>query len=254
MALGHAPLGLLGLVFIAGSLVMLFLTILPGVSWVPPLRDTYFLRAETMGIRGARPITQWTFFYVCGLENLNCGFPQAAMGIGSDAWAPGGLGAPRELVGEYAGGTTSHYYWYMWRFGWVFFIIGLFFEVIAFFVGFLACLGRLGAAMAGLVAGTALFFNTLAVCLMTATFVKMRNAFLANRMPAQIGAHGYGLAWGAWFALLIAVGLFFAGVAAGGGRKKSDHVHSTSRGSRRNRSRGSNLEIGSRRRVKEEYN
>lgn len=242
MALGHAPLGLLALLFLAASLVMLFLTILAGVSWVSPLRDTYFLRAETLLIRGARPVTQWSFFYVCEPGNVLCGPARAAMGIGADAWLPGGLGAPRELVGDFANGTTSYYYWYMWRFGWVFYIIALFFEVIAFFVGFLACLGRLGAAMAGLVAGTSLFFYTIAVCLMTATFVKMRDAFIQNGMPAQIGSYGFGLSWGAWAALLIATGLFFAGVASPS--RRDNH------GGRRSKS---SLGLGGRR-VKEEYN
>lgn len=59
------------------------------------------------------------------------------------------------------------YYFYMWRFGWVFYLIGLFFAVMAFFAGFLACCGRLGSAISGLVSLTALFFYTIAVSLMT---------------------------------------------------------------------------------------
>lgn len=74
---------------------------------------------------------------------------------------------PTSSWAGYGGGTTSFYYWYMWRFGWVFFLITLFFQVLAFFAGFLACCGRLGSAIAGLVAVTALFFDTIAVTLMT---------------------------------------------------------------------------------------
>lgn len=55
----------------------------------------------------------------------------------------------------------------MWRFGWVFYLMSLFFAVIAFFAGFLACCGRLGSAISGLVSLTALFFYTIAVSLMT---------------------------------------------------------------------------------------
>lgn len=55
----------------------------------------------------------------------------------------------------------------MWRFGWVLYIISLFFAVVAFFTGFLACCGRLGSAVSGLVSLTALFFYTIAVSLMT---------------------------------------------------------------------------------------
>lgn len=68
---------------------------------------------------------------------------------------------------SHGGNTTSEYYFYMWRFGWVLYIMSLFFAVVAFFTGFLACCGRLGSAVSGLVSLTALFFYTIAVSLMT---------------------------------------------------------------------------------------
>jgi hypothetical protein len=55
----------------------------------------------------------------------------------------------------------------MWRFGWVFFLIALFFEVLAFLAGFLALCSRLGSAFTGLLSLVALFFLTIAVSLMT---------------------------------------------------------------------------------------
>lgn len=72
-----------------------------------------------------------------------------------------------DLSSSYAGGTTSMYYFYMWRFGWVFYLISLFFMVVAFFAGFLACCGRLGSALSGLVSLAALFFYSIAASLMT---------------------------------------------------------------------------------------
>lgn len=55
----------------------------------------------------------------------------------------------------------------MWRFGWVFFLIALFFEVLAFFAGFLALCSRLGSMFTGLLSLVALVFLTVAVSLMT---------------------------------------------------------------------------------------
>lgn len=75
------------------------------------------------------------------------------------------------LFSSYAGHTTSMYYFYMWRFGWVLYLISLFLAVMAFFTGFLACCGRLGSALSGLVSLAALFFYTIAVSLMTYVFV-----------------------------------------------------------------------------------
>jgi hypothetical protein len=162
-----ASLGLVGLVFLAGSLVMLFFVILSAVTTTAPLNDTYFLRANTSGISGARDITQWTYFYICGDANTNCSGAAPDPALGS-AWDGDPANPPpAELLGSYGGDTTSHYYWYMWRFGWVFYLISLFFEVLAFFTGFIACCGRLGSAVAGFAAVVALFFYTIAVSLMT---------------------------------------------------------------------------------------
>lgn len=146
---------------------MLFFVVLSGVTPSPPLDKTYFLRADTSRILGAHhPVTQWTFFHTCGLHNTDCGPARPALPFG-DAWDPYPRFAPPELTGPFGNNTTSHYYWYMWRFGWVFFMMTLFFEVFAFLIGFFACGGRLGSAIAGLVSAVALCFFTIAVSLMT---------------------------------------------------------------------------------------
>lgn len=168
---------------------------------------------------------------------------------------------------SYAGNTTSMYYFYMWRFGWVFYLMSLFFAVMAFFTGFLACCGRLGSALAGLVSLTALFFYTIAVSLMTyvlplsnrdllyewyadlydsATFVKARDAFRADNRTASIGTWAFGFSWGAWAALLIATVMFFLGT-----RRNDTGTTRTWRRTRSTRSRRS-YDLGSHR-VKDDY-
>lgn len=170
---------------------------------------------------------------------------------------------------SYAGNTTSMYYYYMWRFGWVFYLISLFFAVMAFFAGFLACCGRLGSAISGLVSLTALFFYTIAVSLMTyvpfsgllggqqltrftlysAVFVKARDAFRADNRDASIGTYAFGFSWGAWAALLIATVLFFLGT------RQNDMGHSPRRFGRSRSTRSQrSYDLGSGpRRVKEDY-
>lgn len=158
----------------------------------------------------------------------------------------------------------------MWRFGWVFYLISLFFMVAAFFAGFLACCGRLGSAISGLVSLTALFFYSIAAALMTyvtksakrlivvkdrrlilrvffsATFVKARDAFLRDDRTASLGKYAFGFTWGAWAALLIATVLFFMGA------RSSDGVSSRRwRRTRSTRSRRS-FEMGPSR-VKDNY-
>ncbi|KAI1379917.1 SUR7/PalI family-domain-containing protein [Hypoxylon crocopeplum] len=216
MARANTYLAPLSLIFLAGSLVMLFFVILSAVTTTSPLGQTYFLSADTSGITGARPITQWAYFYICGADNVDCSGAWPAPPLGW-AWSANPTGAPAELIGSHGGDTTSFYYYYMWRFGWVFYLIALVFSVLAFFAGFVACCGRLGSAIAGLAALVALFFHTIAVSLMTAVFVRMRNAFMANGHDASLGRYAFGFSWGSWTALLIATILFCVGIRGGDG-------------------------------------
>ncbi len=55
----------------------------------------------------------------------------------------------------------------MWRFAWVFFLLALLFEVLAFFGGIFALCNRLVSGLTGLLSLTALFFFTIAVSMMT---------------------------------------------------------------------------------------
>lgn len=242
------PLGGLGLLFTSGSLVLLFFIILSGVSNVTPFKDTYFLQADTSGITGAKDITRWTYFYMCDENNLNCAGPWPAPPFGW-AWSGDASGVPDGLEGSHGRGTTSKFYFYMWRFGWVFYMMSLFFIAMTWFASFLACCGRLGSAIAALVAAIGLFFLTIAVSLMTATFVKARDAFHAAGRDANIGQYAFGFGWGAWAALLIATVLFGLGIrsdkAAGGGGGRSWRRRKSTRSRR-------SYDVGSRR-VKDDY-
>ncbi|KAG6014531.1 hypothetical protein E4U54_005121 [Claviceps lovelessii] len=216
------PLGLGGLIMLATSMLFLYFIILSAVDDSTPLDRTYFLRANTAGITGAREWSQWTYFYVCGDNNLDCTGAKAGMPVGR-AWDAGAQNVPDGLAGSYGGGTTSHKFFYMWRFGWVFILITLFFETLAFFTGFLACCGRLGAALSFFVAAFALVCHTVASSLFTATFVMARDRFRDAGREASIGSYAFGWIWGSYAALLVATVLFAMGMrsdktnAAGGG-------------------------------------
>ncbi|KAK8104464.1 uncharacterized protein PG998_011497 [Apiospora kogelbergensis] len=214
MALSHAGLGLTSLILLAASIVLMLFVILSGVTNVTPFNRTYFLSAATDGITGARPRTQWTYFYMCRPGNVDCGGAWPAPPFGW-AWDANPTGAPSSLVGSHGNHTTSSYFFYMWRFGWVFYLMTLFFSVLAFFTGFLACCGRLGSALAGLSTLVALFFYSIAVSLMTATFVKARNVFAADGRDASLGRYAFGFSWGAWACLFLSMLLFFLGTRAG---------------------------------------
>ena len=77
---------------------MLWLVVLSGVTGSTPLNRIYYLRADTSGITGARPTSQWTFWFVCGANNDNCGSTVPALPLGY-AWIGNSEGAPPALVG-----------------------------------------------------------------------------------------------------------------------------------------------------------
>jgi hypothetical protein len=55
----------------------------------------------------------------------------------------------------------------MWRFGWVFYLLGLIFNVFGFFAALLAPCSRLASGFSGLVTLVGLVFFTIAASLMT---------------------------------------------------------------------------------------
>jgi hypothetical protein len=178
-------MGIVSLILIAGAIILQFFVVLSGVRNTTPLNKTYFLQADTSSIAGSgRAISQWTYFYVCGAGNQDCGSPVPDLPFGY-AWVGGSAGAPAPLIGyvllnepirrmemltscsDHGKDTTSTYYYYMWRFGWVFYLIGLFFTVSAFFTALLAPCSRLASGFSGSILVFALFWFTLAAALMT---------------------------------------------------------------------------------------
>jgi hypothetical protein len=91
-------MGTVSLILIAGALVLMFFVVLSGVTSTTPLNKTYFLQADTSSIPGARALSQWTYFYVCGEGNTNCGAAVPALPFGY-AWVADSTGAPSSLIG-----------------------------------------------------------------------------------------------------------------------------------------------------------
>jgi len=237
----RGAMGIVSLVLIAGALVLMFFVVLSGVKSTIPLNKTYFLTADTSKITGARPVSQWTYFYVCGSGNTDCGKAVPALPLGY-AWVGGGAGAPTTLLGKHGHQTTSTYYYYMWRFGWSLYLVSLVFTVFAFLTSLLAPCARLASALAGFMLVICLFFFSIAAALMTVVFVKLRNVLNSSGHTASIGKYAFGFTWGAWAALFLAMVFLFLG--CGASSRKEDKRRST---------RGSFVDNESQRRVKDEY-
>jgi hypothetical protein len=92
-------MGIVSLILIAGAIVLQFFVVLSGVTNTTPLNKTYFLQADTSTIAGSgRAVSQWTYFYVCGAGNQDCGKPVPDLPFGY-AWVGGSAGVPDALTG-----------------------------------------------------------------------------------------------------------------------------------------------------------
>jgi hypothetical protein len=239
-------LGLSALFVLAGGILLQFFTILSGAINSSPINQFYFLETSTAGIPNARNPSRWTFFAVCGVDgsghNSNCGSVVPALPFDPPRNFGTDVNVPQQFIG-------THQYFYLSRFMFAFYLIALFFAVVALFTGLLALCSRLGGYLSALTTAIALFFQALTAALMTAWIVKGRNAFRSAGFDSHVGVKLIAFTWAAMACFLISTVLFCCGGAAGREKPSVRRERST----RSNRSRGSFLETDSQRRVKDDY-
>ncbi|KAF2090410.1 SUR7-domain-containing protein [Saccharata proteae CBS 121410] len=239
-------LGGLGLLVLAGGILLQFLVILSGTTEASPENQIYFLQASTNGVSpSTRNPSRWTFFAVCGVDsaghNTNCGAVVPALPFDPPRNFGTQDGVPDQFIG-------THHYYYLSRFMFAFYLIALFFSVIALFTGLLALCSRLGGYISGFNTTLACFFQALTASLMTAWTVQGRNAFHSNGQNAKLGVKAYAFTWTAFACFLISTVLFCVGGSAG---KESVSTKRSMFGRKRStRSRGSFIDTESQRRVK----
>jgi hypothetical protein len=157
---------LVSLIILAGGVLLQFFTILSGGVNSSPENQFYFLEASDIGnIPGARNPSRWTFFAICGVNpdnghNTDCGKPVPALPFDP----PRNFGTEQNVPSEFIG---THHFFYLSRFMFAFYLVALFFAVIALLTGFLALCSRLGGYLSGFTVAIALFFQALAASLMT---------------------------------------------------------------------------------------
>jgi len=251
MAIARPLLGLTAIVLLAGGIVMQFLVILSGLNH-SPLNQIYFLQADTGAISNGnanfRNPARWTYLDICGVadgKNVDCTSTTAALPFDVPRNFGTTDGVPQTFIG-------TNYYYYLSRFAWVFYLIALFFAVVAFLLSVFALFARLGAYLTGFTSMLAVFFQALAAALMTAWVVKGRNAFRSDGMSAKIGVKAMAFSWATFAAFFLAALFFCIGGAVG--KSNSSQKKSYFGRKRSTRSRGSFVDSGSERRVvKDEY-
>jgi hypothetical protein len=213
MGLSRASLGFMGLFFMAGSILLIFLTLLAGSYNHTPLNEVYFLQADTGNIPGAPATSRWTFWNLCGVTDggkNDCGksHPDFPFDPPSHRNFNTTDNVPHQFIG------TKHYF-LMSRFMFPFIIIGLFFAVLSLFTGLLAMCTRIGSYLSGFLAWLGLTFQSITTCLMTAVFVQGRDAFNRNGQSSKLGVKAFAFMWTATACLFISCLLYCIGGSVG---------------------------------------
>lgn len=152
-----------------------------------------------------------------------------------------------------------------------FYLIALFFAVVALFAGLLALCSRLGGYLSGLTTAVALFFQTLAAALMTYVFpssqkpdfgtsltphsawtVQGRNHFHNNGQGAKLGVKLYAFTWTAMACFLLATVMFCMSGALGRDRNGTPKRNRSVR-TNKSANRGSFFSTRSSRKSKDDY-
>jgi hypothetical protein len=213
MGLSRASLGFMGLFFMAGSILLIFLTLLAGSRNTTPLNQVYFIQADTGNIPGAPALSRWTFWNLCGVTaggRNDCGksHPDFPFDPPSHRNFDTTENVPDQFI------NTKHYF-LMSRFMFPFIIIGLFFAVCSLFTGLLAMCTRIASYLSGFLAWLALTFQVITTCLMTAVFVQGRDAFNSNGQTAKVGVKAFAFMWTASVCLFLSCLMYCLGGAVG---------------------------------------
>lgn len=177
-------LSAISIIFLAGGIVLQIFIILSGAINTVPMNKVYFLQASTDGISGNNVPNpaRWTYFSVCGERNgnnANCGKVQAALPFD-----------PRrnfDTRNGLADGFMNNgsYFYYMSRVAWAFYIIALFFAVMALLLSVTALCSRLAAKLTGLMTIIAVVMQAVCAALMTYVPLSENNLRIVTDSPFQ---------------------------------------------------------------------
>lgn len=211
------------LIFNAGAILLLFFILLGGAFDRFPLNRFFWLEADTSQISGAPKKSRWTLYGFCEVKdgvNSNCSSNRPAYAIQPEKNFGTTKGVPQDFI------DNHDTYFYLSRFAFPFFLIGIFFAVLSLIMGTLAYVSRLGAAITSSITFLAFIFVAAASAVETACYVMARDAFNDQKSgSAHLGVKLMAFAWTTTACLLFSLIGFCMGwhrsskaaAAAGGG-------------------------------------
>lgn len=210
------------ILLLLGSALLLFFINLAGASDKSVLRKLYWSQATTRGISGApHSVTRWTMYNSCGVsngENVDCTSNSPAYPF-----------SPKDNFGS-SGSLPSSFtknrdtYFYLSRFAYAFFLIGLVLNIVAILSVFVSCClsGVISGLISTLIISCALLFTLAASCFITAVHVKGRHNFQKSGFDALLGVKLFAFSWTSVACLLLSLTIMpiISGVTALKGRKR----------------------------------
>ncbi|PWW72948.1 hypothetical protein C7212DRAFT_301738, partial [Tuber magnatum] len=181
------------LFLLSGAIVLLFLLLLAGAYDKRPLNQIFFLEADTHDIPNAPDnICHWTLYNYCDSregKNYNCRPNNAAYPFLPQRNFGTETNIPRDFI------RSPRRYFYLSRFLYAFYVIDLFFALLAFFAALLATCFRLAGYFAAAASVFGLFCMSFSAAIMTGCYVLGQNAFRDEGRFARVGAKAFAFTW-----------------------------------------------------------
>lgn len=210
---------ILNLVLLAGTVLMLLLTILSGSSDHTPLNKFYWLSADTSNIKGAPSESAWTFWGVCEKSN----YSECTLGPAYPISPKDNFHTTQGVPSDFVDNRDTYYF--LTRFSFSFTIVGICFAGIAFIIGVLGlCFTVIDRVSVAFIL-IALFFIAGMASMQTAAIVLAKNAFNDDNKKAHIGVKLMALMWATVACLIISFFLTCFSNITHSYRKHMDRVY-----------------------------
>ena len=195
-------------IFLLGSGLTLFLTILTGATQTSVLRKFYWLETDCSNFSGS-PVSstcRWTNYGLCGVQdnrNTDCTHDVAAYPFSPSRNFNSNDNLPSAFV------DNANYYYYTSRIGYGFSLVGLAFLVFSWFPFLILLFTKVGFAalqsVFWVLYGLALLFVIIGIALSTSAYAKGRNHFRNAGFTANLGTKAMATAWTTVFLLLFSI-------------------------------------------------
>lgn len=187
----------LNIFLLAGTCVLLVLTVAGGSSNTFPLNEFYWLKADTSGITSAPTMSAWTFWGVCEADD----YSSCSLGPAYPLSPVDNFHTTKNVPKDFVDNRNTYYY--LTRFSFAFTLTGLCFTGIALIVDLLGfCFEIIDKVVMAFIV-LAIIFVAGNAAMQTAASVMARNAFQSEDLYAHIGVKATALIWAAVACLLL---------------------------------------------------